>query len=350
MTSRERLLTALRRGRPDRVPVGPFGFGWLPPDSDTVDELIRVTDPFVPCGSGGDAIWGASVPLERIEDGNDVISILHTPRGDLRRVQRRAGRLTTAVECFCQTPEDAEKWLSLPYTPPDVDASDFERWRARIGQDGLVMPGIGDAICLPAELYSPEDFSLLWADAPDVMQRLVSIASDRVSAFVERLCQAGVDAFRIVGGEYASVQLGPAAFQELVVEPDRELCAIMHRHDAIAYFHNHGPVTRYYDQFLQIGIDALDPMEAPPWGDCDLAEAKRRIGRDICMVGNLDDMEVVDKLPWDQIEPIAEERLADGGPDAFVLGGTASGTFGEHGARMFMKMVPLTEAMANRWT
>lgn len=346
MTSRERLLTALRCGTPDRVPVGPFGLGALNHEGDVAKQLIRITDPFIPCGGGG----ADTRPIEHRTEGDRTISILHTPKGDLRQVRRRTAKTSATVEFFCKTPQDAEKWLSLPYRPAEPDLTDFHGWRDRIGEEGLVMVGIGDGICLPAELFSPADFSLLWIDTPDLMRRLVRVAADRVNAWVEKLCKAGVDAFRIVGGEYASVQLGPQAFQELVVEPDRELCDIMRRYDAISYFHNHGPSTRYYEQFLRIGIDALDPLEAPPWGDCDLAEAKRHIGWDICMVGNLDDMEVLDKLPWEEIEPIAAERLSAAGPDAFVLGGTASGTYGERGARMFCNLVPLAEAMASRWS
>jgi len=349
MTSRQRLLTALRRGRSDRVPVGPFDLGALPHDGPVAAELIRVTDPFIQAGAGGNAIWGDGAPVEQRTEGDATTTVVHTPLGDLRSVRRRTAITSATTEFFCRTADDAEKWLSLPYTVPSADASPFLRRKEEIGEEALVMVGLGDAICLPAEIFSPADFSLLWADAPDMMRRLVRVAADRINAHVERLCRAGVDAFRIVGGEYASVQLGPKAFQELVVEPDAELCAIMRRHGAISYFHNHGPITRYYDQLLAIGIDALDPMEAPPWGDCELAEAKRRIGRDICMVGNLDDMEIMSKLPWDEIEPIAAERLAAAGPDAFVLGGTASGTYTEHAARMFMKLVPLAEAMANRW-
>jgi len=349
MTSRERLITALRRGRPDRVPVGPFGLGALRHDDSLTAELVRITDPFIPCGSGGDAVWGEGAPVEHLTEGDRTVTIAHTPKGDLRSVRRRTAKTYATVEFFCKTYDDAEKWLSLPYRPPEVNLSDYERWKQRVGEEGLVMAGIGDGVCLPADLFSPQDFSLLWADAPDLMRRLVRVAADRYNAHVEKLCKAGVEAFRIVGGEYASVQLGPAAFEELVVQPDAELCAIMRKYGAISYFHNHGPVTRFYDQFRRIEMDALDPLEAPPWGDCDLAEAKRRIGREVRLVGNLDDMEVLDKLPWEEIEPIAAERLAAAGPDAFVLGGTASGTYGEHGARMFMKLVPLAEAMARRW-
>ena len=354
MTSRERLLTAIHRGTPDRVPIGPYTLGRLDFDAPFTREFIRAVDPLVDTGCGGNMIWGQSapfekLPLEHVRDQVVEVIVLHTPKGNLLRKTRRTKIMTSQTEFFCKTPEDAEKVLSVPFTPPSFNLKEYFRQRESVGDEGLVLIGIPDGICWVAELYSPEDFSMLWIDAPDVMRKLVRTAADRINAATEELAKSGVEAFRIVGGEYASVQLGPTAFEELVVEPDAELCDIIRKNGAVSYFHNHGPVTRYYDAFRRIGMDALDPLEAPPWGDCDLAEAKRRIGSDICMVGNLDDMEILEKLPWEEIEPIARERLSAGGPDAFIFGGTASGTYTEIGARNFMRLVPLAEEMVGRW-
>ena len=88
-----------------------------------------------------------------------------------------------------------------------------------------------------------------------------------------------------------------------------------------------------------LGIDALDPLEAPPWGDCDLAKAKEILAGRTCIVGNLDDMEVLEKYTEEEIRGIGRERIRQAGPDGFILGGTASGTFTERGARGFMTLV-----------
>jgi uroporphyrinogen decarboxylase len=348
MTSRERLLSAIRCETPDRVPIGPFELGRLDRNSDFARDFIKTVDPFIETGCGANIMWGDAVSMDSVEEEFKTTTTLHTPHGDLHRVVRRTDITSAQTEFFCSTPEDAEKILAIPYEPPTFDLSDYEKRRAEIGEEGLVIMGIPDGICFPADLYSPEDFSLLWVDAPDVMRTLVKTATDRINAVVEKLAPL-VDGFRIVGGEYASTQLGPIGFRELVVEQDAELCSIIRKHGAISHYHNHGPVTRYYDMFAEIGMDALDPLEAPPWGDCDLVEAKEKLKSKVCILGNLDDMEVIDKLPWEEVEPIARERLALAGPDGFILGGTTSGTYTEAAARNFMKMVPLAEEMAGRW-
>jgi uroporphyrinogen-III decarboxylase len=201
------------------------------------------------------------------------------------------------------------------------------------------MVAIGNAVCVPADWFSPADFALAWAEAPDLVVKLVATASERLLSYVERLCAAGVDGFRIVGGEYVTVQLGHKAFAALIEPFDRPLIELMRRHGAIAYYHNHGKVMRFMKELASLGMDALDPLEAAPWGDVtDLADARDLAGNRLCFVGNLDDMEIINALPEDEVAELARERLRQAGPTAFVLGGTASGTYGEQGARGFMAM------------
>ncbi|MBI3945036.1 MAG: hypothetical protein HY321_03895 [Armatimonadetes bacterium] len=346
MTSRERLLAAIRGEPVDRVPVAPFGLGRVAPDSDIGRELIAKTDPFLTIGAGADPFLGSGVPITTTTEGGTTTTVIHTPKGDLVRRHRRTAVTTAQVEFPLKCPADAEKLLSLPYSPPAINLEPYRQWRERIGEEGLVMGDVGDAVCLPATWFSPEDFCLAWADAPDVLRALCAVASQRLLGYVGRLLAEGVDAFRIVGGEYASVQLGPRGFRELVTPFDTELVALMHRHGAIVHYHNHGHMGDCLDLLADLGMDALDPLEAPPWGDTDLRAAMARIGDRVCLVGNLDDMEVVDRLPTEQVLAIARERLEAAGDRHFVLGGTSSGTYTERGARNFIAMAEMVRRNA----
>ncbi|MBI2502366.1 MAG: hypothetical protein HYW07_03930 [Candidatus Latescibacteria bacterium] len=339
MTSRQRILAAMRLERPDRVPVTPFGLGKLDLEEAFTWEFIRRTDPILTVGGGGQPFLGSAVQVENFQENGDSLTLIHTPKGDLRRVVRRNEITSATVEFPLKTPEDVERFLSIPYVPPTIDPAPFHALKARAGEEALVMVGIENAVCLPASWFSPEGFCLAWADAPELVIELTRVGAQRILGYAEALCRAGVNAFRIVGGEYASVQLGPRGFDALVMAFDPELVALMHHHRAMAYYHNHGPVTRFLERFAELGIDALDPLEAPPWGDCDLGEAKRRIGDRVCLVGNLDDMEVVETRSRKEVCQLGRQCLEQAGPESFLLGGTASGTYTERGARNFMALV-----------
>ena len=58
MSSRERMLCAIRGERPDRVPVAPWGFGHVDPDSDVGRELVHRCDLWIPGGGGGSSVTG----------------------------------------------------------------------------------------------------------------------------------------------------------------------------------------------------------------------------------------------------------------------------------------------------
>ncbi len=345
MTSRERLLCAMRGGEPDRIPVAPFGMGAIPPDTELGRELIERTDILIDVWGGGDPFLGGGVPVQVENNGNTTTVTLKTPRGNLIRRSRTTDVTSATVEYPLKSAEDVERFLSIPYRPPEIDLSHYHIWRERVGEQGFVMIGLGDAVCLPASWFSPEGFCLAWADDPVLVKRLTAVAAERVNSYVERLCQEGVDGFRIVGGEYVSVQLGQRAFQELILPFDGELVKIIHSYGGIAYYHNHGCVMNYLPALASLGIDALDPLEAPPWGDVDLHEARKRAGERLCFVGNLDDMEELNTLSTDAVLPIARKRCLAAGKKAFILGGTASGIYGEQAAHNFMAMAEMVESL-----
>ena len=342
MTSRERILAAMRLETPDRVPVSPFGLGKLDPEAPFTWEFIRTTDPLITAVSAGDPFLGLGVDVTTSADGDTTSTVIHTPKGDLTRKVQRTAVTTATVKFPFETPADVERFLSIPYIPPEADVAAFHAMKERVGEEGLVMVGVADAVCLPASWFPPEGFCMAWADSPDLLVNLTSLAAARTNAHVKRLCEAGVDAFRIIGGEYASVQLGPKGFDALVMAFDGELVDVIHGYGAIAYYHNHGPAMRFLDRFADLGIDALDPLEAPPWGDCDLAETKRRIGDRVCLVGNLDDKEVLESRGAPEVRQMGRGCLERAGPDGFLLGGTASGTYTEKGARSFMALVEVS--------
>ncbi|MBT5058168.1 MAG: hypothetical protein HOM68_16625 [Gemmatimonadetes bacterium] len=339
MTSRERILAALKGERPDRIPVSPFGLGHLDPDGPVAAELIARTDPFLTAGLGGNPFTGTAVDSTSQQVGDETITRYQTPAGELVQRYQRTSITGCTTEFPCKDAADVEAFLSIPFVAavPQVEA--FLKRRAEIGDDALLLAGIGDAICFPATILSPEDMCLLSMDSPELLRRCVHVAHERLMSFVDLACCAGVDAFRIVGGEYATEQLGPAGFDDLVRPWDTQLVSLIHDHGALAYYHNHGYVDSYLETFADLGIDFLDPLEVPPYGNVDLGTAHRRIGDRVCLVGGLDDMEVLETRDEATVRRLGRAHLeAVGHESGFCLGGTASGTFTAKAACNFIAL------------
>jgi len=350
LTSRERILRAIHHEPVDRVPVTPFGLGHLDLRDAFTQEFIATTDPFLAVGIGGNIFSGTRF-AERVttkQEGNDVVWTISTPRSTLTRRYRRTKVTGYTVEFPCKNAQDVLDYLSIPFEPAEPEVSHYKAMERDYGEQGLVIAGIPNAVCFPAEVLSPEDFSVMWADDPDVFRQVVDRCQERLLEFVEKACKLGVRVFRIIGAEYVTEQLGPVAYQELCAQQDAALCELIHRYNGIAYYHCHGDCDRYLETFMNIGIDALDPLEVPPYGDVDLRSAMQRIGKKVCLVGGLDDMEVLETRDRETVMRMGRECLEAAGSIGYCLGGTASGIFTEKAARNFMALVEVTKEFAAR--
>jgi len=338
------MLAAMRSGDVDHVPSGPFGMGRVSIHSDIGQELVRRTDIFLTAGAGGNWVLGKNADIDVREDGNITRHVIKTPKGNLVRVVRKSELASATVGYPLRDFDDVEKLLSVDYEPPEIDPAPYREVKERYDSESLVLTGIGNAVCVAADWFGPENFCLYWAMDRERVVELTRRMNERACAYVKACCEHGVTDFRIIGGEYVTAQIGPAGMPDLIRRPDKKLIDLIHSYGGIAFYHNHGKIMRFLEDYAYIGVDFLEPMEAPPWGDADLGKAKQIIGDRYCMVGNLDDMEVVDKLSTEEVQAVARERLEQAGPRGFILSGTASGTYTDRAARNFMAMAEVARA------
>lgn len=343
MTSHERMIAAMKSQEVDHIPCGPFGISRLNIDDPLTQELIKKTDIFLAGNVKGDAILGRGAEVIVTKNGNETVTVIKTPRGDLIRRTRHTDITSATTEYPLKELEDIDKLLSIPYEEPEIDASHYFHMKSKYNDEGIILCGIGNAVCVPADWFGPEKFCLFWALERDKIIDLTNTVNKRICAFVRKCCEQGVTDFRIIGGEFVSTQIGPAGMPSLIRSPDKKLIDIIHEYNGIAFYHNHGPVMKFLEDYAYIGVDFLEPMEAPPWGDVHLGKAKEIVADRFCMVGNLDDMEIISKLETKEVETIACQRIEEAGLRGFILSGTASGTYTEKGARNFIAMAEVAK-------
>lgn len=338
------MLGAIRHEAVDRVPVAPWGLGRLSPDGPLARELIARTDPWLEFGQEGDAVRGTTYPLQEQRRGNLLRRTVHAPGRVLTSIHTTTERTTACTEHLCKSLEDIEALLGIPYVRPHPDLAGWGRFKAQVGDDGLAVVPVASALCFPNDVLGTEYCSLLWAAEPQVIRHMVGVAAERIFAYVEEACRVGVDCFRIVGGEYATQLMGPRAWDELVVPYDKPLVEMIQRHGAIAHYHNHGNMARWLERIADLGVDSLDPIEQPPYGDIAMPAAQARIGERVCLVGGLDDMEIAETRPTDEVLRLGKELLETMRPRGFMLAGTSSGIYGEAAARNWIALAEMVEA------
>ncbi len=340
MTGRERLLATLRREAVDRVPISTYEltnwgtFGWPaeePSYQRLMAEVLTRTDAL--------PLWGAWMPSspddvpadhERRQEGNYTVtrSTLHTPQGDLTTVCKENPQVKTVwtVEHLCKNEVDAERFLSIPFHPMPVDASGFAILDREVGEHGVVLCDIGDALCCVAPLFEFGDFTVLAMSELQLIRALCERAHERNMHLLRGMLAAGCGPlFRICGPEYATPPfLPPGAFKEFVVPYVTEMVELIHQYGGYARIHCHGNIRHVLEYIIATGADAIDPVEPPPDGDITLGEVKARYGDRLILFGNMElkylEQETPDEIVA-RVKAMMDEAKAGG---AYVLMPTAA--------------------------
>jgi len=328
MTSKQRMVTALDGGVPDRLPVTTHHV--MPYFLDkylggiTYDEFfdhfgldpIRWTLPVkADLGRGewmaqveGDPADGLRpefamsdtwrVSVEDIDDSQYPTRrfTISTPGGDLTTVTQSNIHTTWVVEHLIKEKRDIDligAYVTMPVS--DVDKSNAEV--EAFGDRGLVrgmlpsfdifgQPGTWqDAACL----VGIETLILATYDDPEWVHELLGILFRRKEAFARSLAGAQFDVLELGGGDASSTVISPKLFRTFVAPYDSKLIAVAHEAGQRIAYHTCGGMMPLLEDIAAMGPDAMETFTPPEMGgDTDLAEAKRRIGDKVCMIGGWD--------------------------------------------------------------
>lgn len=354
MTSRQRLLTAMRGGRPDRIPVtiyeySPFDeltwFNSEPSYAPLMDLERRYGDTFArmplddcPILLGDpNAVHGRE---ELAADGALVMtSEIDTPKGKLRAVTRRDPGLMTnwQIEPLIKSDEDIERVLSMPDPPCRANEARLREMQAKVGEQGMLLFSVGDALGHVVGLFDFQDFVLRCCGDDGPIRALLDKAQGQLLRAIREYNRVITGAaIRLWGPEYAGPPLmNPAVyFRRYVIEQDRQATELIHAGGNLSVIHCHGRLKSLLDMILEIGADALEPIETLPMNTADvtLAEVQKKLAGRMCIMG------AVQALLLETAEP---EQMRQHVREAIEIGGAGGGFVLLPTSAPFM--VPLTQ-------
>ena len=329
----------------DRVPISLYeydGFhdSWIRDYLEYV-EILRYAEGktdkmyfWAPLGSKPEIFYGVldedSIQEARWEDEKGSTytrTIVKTPKGSVSATTRENKGFHTAwtIEPLCKSKEDAEKVLSLPYNPWRPSVESFFTLDKRLGGSGIVLGDIPDALCLTVQLFGFAEFLKIYMKNKGIVMELMDFFHERIFTYLRHLLEEGVvTLYRIFGPEYATPPfLNPREFDRLVTSYDADLVDLLHRYKAFARIHSHGKVKSVLNSFRNMRIDAIDPLEPPPDGDVELKEARRILGNETTLLGNIEErlLEIGSRDDVERQVKKAMEEGASGG--RFILCPTA---------------------------
>lgn len=248
---------------------------------------------------------------------------VQTPKGSLEYICEKQKNISTVWDrkFLIEDRKDVEKILSVPYKFQKPNVEDFFKYENRIKQKGgLMYTFISTPVVCVSQLFRFEKFLMWCAVEKSTIAKLIETAFERIYEQLEYLLQQGVDSiFRFGGSEQATPpMMSPKLYDEFVVRYDKRLFDLVHRYGGYVAVHCHGRVRDVLDKLVDMGVDLLDPVEAPPSGDIEIGEAKRKVKGRITLAGNIQfgDMEV---CTTKEIDEKVKEAICSGGREKFIL-------------------------------
>jgi hypothetical protein len=271
-------------------------------------------------------------PIDCIEEGIDegtngiqtITYTVHTPKGDLKSVEQIYPGMDTSwmTEPLVKTVEDAQKLMSIVYTFKDPDMEAYERDVEKLGDRGVPVCFVTTPMVMVSHMTDLQKF-LEWSitERP-LVERMIEVSYERVSERLRYVLERGVDAiFRFGGSEQATPPLmSHRFFEDFILKYEAPLWKMVRDAGRIVWVHCHGRVSSVLDDFINGGVQMLDPVEPSPQGDIDIAEAKRRAAKgSLTLIGNIEQSDLRHRAP-DEIEELVRYAVCEEGRDHFILG------------------------------
>ncbi len=277
MNSRERVLAALRREEPDRVPYCELGV-----DPALARKLM---------GGGGPITEARNIEANdyRIEEAKAIAARLHLDnifyvlRAPVyaRKQPGKDGRLFYG-EGMIKTMADLEM-IKLPDPYDDAlyaEAEEFVRNKGGYALWFVTRIGI-----FPTMLsMGMENFSIALYENRPFVEAVLDRYTAWTAAVAERVCQMGFDVF--VSTDDMAYKIGPffspKIFREVVLPGYRRVAEKITLPWVI---HSDGNILPFLEDLLGLGIAGLHPNEK---GAVDIRAVKRQYGDRLCLLGNVD--------------------------------------------------------------
>lgn len=366
MTPRERLLTALTNGEPDRVPCAPamvrwaryherctcprhqlkvaesFGFDPILMFGIYVWQSVSNDYVYAPAGGYNGSALGQfgdlpEVAVEvRVRNERDHVwyeRVFHTPAGDLRDVIQWArpdigfgdGPNPHRVEPLVKSRSDLGA-LRFLYPPPREDLlNDAPLLIQDVGERGVVAALDGTHIgSLGLEVLRLEDVLMAEIEDPDLLLGIGRLANDvhlrNLRGLLDRGLKVVYDSWFQAG---PSMGRSPASFRRFFLPFIRETVDLAHEYDALFIYQDDGRMKDTIPMLVEVGVDVISGLQPPDVGDVVLADVKAEYGDRVALLGGLDPCYCFDMGSPEIVGRAARQAIADAGPGGGYVIGTA---------------------------
>jgi uroporphyrinogen decarboxylase len=294
MTSRERILTTLRGGIPDRI--GRADSPW----SETIERwrkegLAEGEDVGLKFGFDfGSLPWtdlSFRFPGEVIEDCDEYI-IQRDGNGVLRKdMKRESGHTPQWLDHRIKTRADWEENRGRLVWSDDRINADIRQTYERCRERNLFTHFAGvEAYESAWPVWGQVGIFTQMMDDPDLVAEVFATYTDLIIASANRVLEMGIDYdgawfYGDLGYRNATL-FSPKLYDQLLFPQHKRMCDFFNSRGKPVLLHSCGRIQELIPRFIEAGFAAIQPLEAKAGQD--IRELKKIYGKSITFFGNID--------------------------------------------------------------
>lgn len=352
MTSRERLLAALRGQEVDCIPWSPFLAYWWEHQPQEVqdrgqlwflkeigaDALLRgFATPFTSSDIHGvdyypDSFYNPIPGCEtrREVKGDDWRVQYVTPVGTLTMLSRYSAPANTrfVIEHPVKQREDykilsyiVERMVIEPHYEPIQQAIE------ELGEDGLYMPLISPFLKTPFQalvehFVGTQQLVYDLVDYPEEVEALLAVMSERAMEAVQIAVESPAEAF-ITWEDSSTTNVSPTLFARYIALDLNRWGQAVHVAGKLFIHHACGHVRHLLPIMAEEAIDAVESLSPPPTGNVEIWEAQEVLGPRVGIIGGIEPVRFL-TLDMNSLRDYLETLLQRVSPRHYVLANSDS--------------------------
>ena len=342
MTSKERMLRALNKEKPDRLPVTVHQ--WQSYHLNNYLDGISALEAFERLGmdpqiqyihdpadsrpeeadllTGYSAQWRDQATVVCDEPNNRIVHhVIQTPGGTLTYKTASDGRTLWITEHLVKHDEDIQ--LIRKYMPlAELNIQAVNASYDELGDRGILRGHIwghqGGCWQHACVLLNMNDMIMSCFDKPDWVHEFLGILLEKKMYFMASMKGAKFDLIETGGGSGSSTVISPKIHEEFCLPYDRRIHETLHELGFKVSYHTCGGTLGIEEHIVANGSDASETL-APisvggnqePW------EFKAKVGKRLALIGGLDQFSVLTDGTEEQIRrkvfELFEKVGSDGG-------------------------------------
>ncbi|MBL8028226.1 MAG: hypothetical protein JNL74_17515 [Fibrobacteres bacterium] len=349
MSSRERFLTAVRNEKPDRVPACPCLSNMVP--------ARRTGKPFWDITLNNDPpLWKAYLDAVRYYgiDGRMIYGGIDyefapgtVPEKKTEIISKESDKWITRTEMKTSTVVFSEEIYHQIDNPPTVVKKMIENLPEQIAAFKELFPrptgykreradfmrkeaGEDAVFCLnvsyPGFHYFTDTFeggleaaSYAYMDHPELFEELRQVIHDDAVRKAELVLDYKPDILYMSASGTLTLSTPPWV-REFCLPTVKAVTKMAKEAGVPTMIHSCGK-SRYLVELYatETDLNCMNPLEAPPMGDCDLKEVKEKFGKKLSLAGNIHTTEVMLMGKPSDVDAACKKAIEDAGKDGGFL-------------------------------